>query len=186
MRVMARVLLLLLVCEGVLHAQVPKANIFLGYSYLNADLNTSARSNLNGWDGSVEGKILPFIGIVGDFSGHYGTVSRGFVCPSIANVGCPSTVNAKFHTALFGPRVSASFGGVRPFAHLLVGAGITSESGGGASTSDTSLATAVGGGADFRIAPIIGWRLQADYIHAHFLGESTGHMRLSTGIVLRF
>ena len=48
------------------------------------------------------------------------------------------------------------------------------------------LPAALEGGVDFKVAPIIGWRFQGDYIHTHFSGDSQGHGRLSTGIVLRF
>ena len=179
MRVMA-VSVLLLTFVGVSFAQVPKGNVFVGYSYLSEDINASSRPNLNGWEGSLEGKILPFIVIVADASGHYGT-TRVFTCPLPPGGGCAGAVNGSLYTALFGPRISASLGRFRPFAHVLVGA--AAESG---SSSDFSLAAAFGGGADFRIAPLLGWRLQGDYIHTHFVGEPEGHFRFSTGIVLRF
>jgi hypothetical protein len=77
--------------------------------------------------------------------------------------------------------VSASIGRVRPFAHALFGAADST----GAS-SDFSFASAFGGGLDFKLAPILGWRFQGDYIHTHFSGLPQGHARFSTGIVLRF
>ena len=176
----AVVSMMVLVASGV--AQVPKANVFLGYSYLSQDLaNTSTRQSLNGWEGSIEGKVLPFIGIVGDFSGHYGT-TQFFACPGgVPGGGCTGAASGTLHTALFGPRVSASFHGVRPFAHVLVGGAFLSGA-----DSDVSLASAFGGGADFRLAPILGWRVQADYIHTHFSGTPAGYARVSTGVVLRF
>jgi len=171
---------LLLTFVGVSFAQVPKGNVFVGYSYLSEDINASSRPNLNGWAVSLEGKILPFIVIVADASGHYGT-TRVFTCPLPPGGGCAGAVNGSLYTALFGPRISASLGRFRPFAHVLVGA--AAESG---SSSDFSLAAAFGGGTDFRIAPLLGWRVQGDYIHTHFVGEAEGHFRFSTGIVLRF
>ncbi len=56
------------------YAQIPSGNVYLGYSYMSADLLSSGRTNMNGWNGSLEGKVLPFIGIVADFSGK----RRGF------------------------------------------------------------------------------------------------------------
>ena len=45
-------------------AQIPTSgNIFFGYSYYNTSLNGN-RNSLNGWEGSIEGKFLPLIGIV--------------------------------------------------------------------------------------------------------------------------
>ncbi len=158
MRVIA-VSVLLLTFVGVSFAQVPKGNVFIGYSYLSEDINASSRPNLNGWEGSLEGKVLPFIGIVADGSGHYGT-TRVFRCPLPPGVGCASAANGSLYTALFGPRISASFGRFRPFAHVLVGA--AAESG---SSSDFSLAAAFGGGADFRIAPC--WAGACRGLHSH-------------------
>ena len=180
MRVVAGAILFLLSFMGNAFAQVPKASIFVGYSYMSADLpNISGRQNLNGWEGSLEGKVLPFLGIVADGSGHYGT-TQVLICPVVVGGHCPG-VKGNLYTALFGPRVSASFGRLRPFAHVLVGAADVSGS-----VSEFSLASAVGGGVDFKIAPILGWRFQGDYIHTHFSGQPEGHARFSTGIVLRF
>ena len=46
------------------YAQISGGNVFVGYSYMSADLVSGSRTNLNGWNGSVEGKVLPFVGIV--------------------------------------------------------------------------------------------------------------------------
>jgi hypothetical protein len=172
--------LLLITFSSLAVAQVPKANVFVGYSFMSADVpNSFQRENLNGWEASLEGKVLPFLGIVADGSGYYGTTATP-VCPSAPGFAC-SPVGGNIHTALFGPRVSASFHGIRPFAHVLVGLGAITGVG-----SDVSLASGFGGGVDFKIATIIGWRFQGDYIHTHFADNSQGHGRLSTGIVLRF
>lgn len=161
-----------------LSAQLPRANVFAGYSFMSADVpNSSQRENLNGWEASLEGKVLPFLGIVADGSGYYGTTA----IPICAGAFACSPVSGSVYTALFGPRVSTSIHGIRPFAHVLVGLGVISGV-----NSDASLASAFGGGVDFKIAPIIGWRFQGDYIHTHFADNSQGHGRLSTGIVLRF
>src|SRR5215470_13112015 len=92
-----------LLLNGAAAAQIPtKGNVFFGYSYSSADVFTD-RTNLNGWNGSLEGKVLPWVGIVGDFSGLYGSQSVAVGCPG---AGC-ITLNpdAKEHNFLFGPRV---------------------------------------------------------------------------------
>jgi hypothetical protein len=179
MRIIAGAVLLISF-SNVLCAQVPKANVFVGYSFMSADVPGSfQRQNLNGWEASLDGKVLPFLGIVADGGGYYGTTAIP-VCPVAPGIAC-FPVNGNVHTALFGPRVSASIHGIRPFAHVLIGLGALSGV-----NSDVSLASGYGGGVDFKIAPIIGWRFQGDYIHTHFSGDSQGHGRLSTGIVLRF
>jgi opacity protein-like surface antigen len=161
-------------------AQVPKGNIYVGYSYASADLNHNNRSNLNGWEGSLEGKVFPWVGIVVDINGLYGT--NNFPTSS----GEIFHVNAHDYNYLFGPRVSVSIGKIRPFAHALFGAGHVSVSTLGYSASDTAFATALGGGLDYHLVPLVSWRLQGDYLQTRFFGNTQNNGRFSTGIVLNF
>ncbi len=170
------------------NAQVPPSgNIFLGYSYFNADTNSSNRANLNGWNGSLEGKIFPFVGIVADIGGYYG--SQNFplaipVCTGVIGATCPSgNPSTKTYTALFGPRVSFSVGKIRPFAHVLVGAGHISGTFNG---SDTSLSDAFGGGIDYHLIPLIAWRFQGDELQTRFFSATQNNFRFSTGVVFHF
>ena len=145
-------------------AQVPtKGNVFFGYSYDNADFNSAGRSSLNGWDGSLEGKFLPWVGVVVDISGHYGS-------------------GASVHNVIFGPRVSVAVGKFTPFAHVLVGVGHYSDS----AVSDTSFSDAFGGGIDYRLVHGLGWRFQLDALQTRFFSATQDDVRFSTGIVLHF
>src|SRR5258708_5827883 len=87
MRVICGTVFLLTVLAGASFAQLPSGNVFVGYSYLNADTNTPNRANLNGWEGSAEGKVFPFLGLVLDVSGHYGTEQALSFCPRFPRVG---------------------------------------------------------------------------------------------------
>src|SRR5215467_13623941 len=112
------------------YAQVPSGNVFLGYSYLNLDTNSANRSAFNGWEGSIEGKVFPFLGVVADFSAHYGKGPNEAVCPVVVIGGnCRPVVTSRAFNALFGPRVSVSIKGIRPFAHVLVGISQTDPGG---------------------------------------------------------
>jgi opacity protein-like surface antigen len=128
---------------------------------MSAPLVSNSRSNLNGWNGSVEGKVLPFVGLVADFSGHYGSVPLAVnpTCTAVIGGTC-STLSAStnIYSFLFGPRVSVSVGKIRPFAHALIGAAHMSESSSLLSGSDTSFAYALGGGLDYHLIPLISWR----------------------------
>ena len=160
-----------------LGAYAQGGNVFLGYSYLNVD--AASRSSLNGWNGSLEGKLLPFVGIVADLSGHYGTEDFGS-----CGAGCTIKATAHQHNFLFGPRVSVTVGKITPFAHYLVGASRISLNAN--LGSDTSFSHAVGGGVDFKPVPIIGWRVQGDFLQTRFFSGTQNNFRLSTGIVLHF
>jgi len=156
-------------------------NIFFGYSYYNTNL-LGGRNGLNGWEGSLEGKVLPVIGIVGDVSGHYGSLSSSS-CTN-GRLDCGRFVgNFSEHDFLFGPRVSFSAGNIRPFAEVLFGVAHTNFAVAG---SETSFATAIGGGLDYKFAKILAWRFQGDYIRMSLLSNPANNVRISTGIVLRF
>ena len=185
MRTIAFILLSLLLFAGLASAQIPSGNVFFGYSYYSTDLSSIDRANTNGWEASFEGKVIPFLGIVADFDGHYG--SQNFSgCASVpVGIVC-SGFNASVteHNFLFGPRVSVSLGKFRPYAEALFGgAHVNVNNGVG---SDTSFATALGGGLDYKIIKPIAWRFQGDYVQTRFFGATQNNVRISTGIVLRF
>ncbi len=182
MRKMAVMAFFSLMMTGFAAAQIPTSgNIFFGYSYYNSSIS-GQRTSLNGWEGSVEGKFLPFVGIAADFSGYDG--SQNFTTCTTPILDCV-TINNNFteHNYLFGPRASVSLGKFRPFAELLIGAGHVHINGG---SSDTSFATAVGGGIDYRLVRLLAWRFQGDYIHTNLFNVAQNNLRLSTGIVVRF
>jgi hypothetical protein len=52
--------------------------------------------------------------------------------------------------------------------------------------TDTSFATAIGGGFDYRLIHGLALRLQADDIHTNFFSIGENHFRFSTGIDFRF
>jgi opacity protein-like surface antigen len=86
---------------------------------------------------------------------------------------------------MFGPRLSFPIGKFRPFGEAMFGVGHV-NTGQGISTSDTALATAVGGGLDYKIIRILALRAEADYVQTRFFGTTQNDFRLSTGIVFRF
>src|SRR5580704_2064806 len=92
-----------LLFAGLAAAQVPGGNVFFGYSYYNTDLSSIDRANTNGWEASVEGKVVPFLGFVADVDSHYG--SQNFpICPVVppggGGSGC-SSFNADAPSATF-------------------------------------------------------------------------------------
>ena len=172
---------ILLFFANLTSAQVPSGNVFFGYSYYNTNLSSINRSNTNGWEASVEGKIIPWVAIVADFDAHYGSEKFPTLCP-VPAVVCSANADFTEHDYLLGPRVSVSIAKIRPFAEALLGAAHVHVNG---ITSDTSLATAVGGGLDYKLFPLVAWRVQGDYLHTHF-SATQNSVRLSTGIVIHF
>ncbi|HUO15182.1 MAG TPA: hypothetical protein VMX38_09360 [Verrucomicrobiae bacterium] len=172
------------VFTAVAAAQVPTSgNVFFGYSYYNTNPSGIDRVSTNGWEASVEGKVLPFIGIVGDFSAYYGSEDFPAVCSGVGLCIPSYSANIAEHNYLFGPRASVSVGKFRPFAEGMIGVAHINANAAG---SDNSFASAVGGGIDYRLLRILAWRFEGDYVHAHLFNISENNVRLSTGIVVRF
>ena len=176
------ILFSLLLMTAACFAQVPTSgNVFFGYSYYRGGLGTAPTASLNGWEGSVEGKVFPHVGLVADVSGHYGHVFTSLV-----------DVPSNLHSYMFGPRFSFSIGRVRPFAHALIGVGhvyqhSTSPDWGTPQTyTATHIADAIGGGIDYRLIPRLAWRVQADDLQTRLRGGWQDEARISTGLVARF
>jgi hypothetical protein len=181
----APILFALLILAAPSPAQVPTSgNVFLGYSYDNTNFSNIGRANLNGFEASLEGKIFPAVGIVADFTTNFGSqVFNSGAGTCAIGATCTGKENLHVYQALFGPRFSASLGKFRPFAEFEFGVAHVTT---GAPFSDSSFATAVGGGLDYRIVRPVAWRFQGDYVSTHLFGQYQNGVRLSTGIVIRF
>lgn len=199
-RIFTALVTLVLLTPGAV-AQLPSGNLFFGYSYLHATVpapallpdrggvEASGSTGLNGWNASVEMKFLPLIGLVADFSGHYGSVTVTDQCGNIAGcVPLQDSMNAHVYNFLVGPEVSFTIGRVRPFAHAMFGAGHVSESTKTRpfSSTDTAFAYAVGGGLDYKLFGPVRWRAQADFLQDQFFSTNRSNFRFSTGPVLHF
>ncbi|HTR24783.1 MAG TPA: outer membrane beta-barrel protein [Terriglobales bacterium] len=181
-RVWVVVLAFLVLC-GSAFAQVPKGNVFFGYSYEHTPVVSNDSINTNGWNASLEGKVFPFLGLVVDVDGHYG--SGTFLAGCTPPVCSFTSADVAEHNVLLGPRVSFQVGKVRPFAEVMIGAAHISRSN-GISDSDTSFANAVGGGLDYRVAGPISLRAQFDWIETRFYSNTQNGVRFSTGIAFHF
>lgn len=169
-------------------AQIPSGNVFFGYSHTSTNLAPGQGTGLNGWNASGEMKVLPFIGLVADLSGVYGSQGLPAVCPVLALPTCSSATNANLseYNFLFGPRASFSVRKFRPFVHALIGISHIRASAGGSSNTNTSFGDALGGGLDYHLIPAIAWRFQFDALQTRFFNSSQSNLRFSTGLVVHF
>jgi len=172
----------LLVMSAAGFAQIPTAgNVFLGYSLYHGNTGLTDNGTLNGWEGSVEGKLVPHIGVVADVSAQYGTMSNTFVAFPFA-----FDESTRVQSYLFGPRVSYPAGKFRPFAHILIGAAHLHESSIVFVNGETDFADAVGGGVDYHLIPRVSWRVQLDDLQTRFHGVRQDNARFSTGLAVSF
>lgn len=162
------------------------ANVFLGYSTDGVSSSTLGIENgnrtwLDGWNASLEVKLIRWVGVVADFSGHYRSGRQSFTQPTVFFL-----YDSHEHDLLFGPRISATFGRARPFAEGLFGVGLLSGTTDSYPMSQDSFAFALGGGVDYRLIKPLAVRVQGDYVRTNFFNTSQNDFRLSTGLVLRF
>lgn len=151
----------------------PKAEIFAGYQYTHLG-GSDPTINANGWNASLTGNFNHWLGVTGDFSGAYKTISG---------------VDLRVYSYTGGPVVSLNHGGtVNPFVHALFGGAHASASVSGlGSGSDNGFTMMYGGGADIKMSKLLALRGQLDWVYYRFSGVSESHnVRISTGIVLRF
>ncbi len=176
-------LLLGLLC---LPAVAQKAEVFGGYQYLhlgsNSDIGDSGQG-YNGWNAAAEYNFNRFLGVEGDFSGTYATVSG---------------VKMHVYTYTGGPVVFAKVGNLKPFAHVLLGGVQSGGSESGVSVTFNGYTTMVGGGIDAKINRVLAVRLaQFDWVYYHFGSKTiagievpsfsgSNNVRISSGIVVRF
>jgi len=170
------------------HAQ-DKVELFGGFSYVRGEVTSvqptpappppptmTQHPNLFGWEFSGAYKFFPFLSANLDFGEQYGKLNGGSV---------------RLRTILFGPQLSLP-GPVSPFVHAEFG--FAHESVGAYTNSvfispgtDTSFATALGGGLDVKVVPFLGLRLiQIDDLRTSLYGRTQNQPRVSAGIIFRF
>jgi opacity protein-like surface antigen len=185
---------LLAVLSSSMFAQdVPKAEIFGGYSYFSADIRETVpfqpfpteRISLNGWNAEVTGYMNKFFGVTADISGHYGN-------PEVSN----STFDTRVHNFLFGPQIAFRSERATVFGRALFGTAKVKIDNPliGNVVDDTGFAWAVGGGFDLGVSRNFAIRpVQFDYIRTKAKPSGVpdpdvaqNNFRYSAGIVVRF
>jgi hypothetical protein len=200
---------------GLFAQSAPKVELFGGYSYFGAGSTTSATAfgldtaNLNGWNAAAKINVTPRLGLLADFSGHYG--DRGITVPVGSNPTLqPKPGHMRQHTFLFGPeaclltkkRVAVNVRALAGVANRntlvaplalpiestppLIGnpvAPITQLSFSGGN----GFAASFGGSIEYRITDRLAYRLiQPELLLTRFGGSTQADVRISTGIVFRF
>jgi opacity protein-like surface antigen len=191
--------------SGRTYRSYPRAELFLGYSYLRSvpfqPMLTSGNRmvRLNGGSASIAFNVNRYLGLVGDFGGFDDTKLQ------IAGAGAtpPRAADASgtAYTFMAGPRISFRYSRVTPFVQVLFGgvhasAVTLSNCTGFLCTplpSENSFAMTAGGGIDLNIHRHVAIRIvQAEYLMTNFADLSTGNrdtqndIRLSSGLVFGF
>jgi len=146
-------------------ANAQSTGIFGGYSFQH--LGTSPARNLNGVEISARRSFTNWFRIAADVDGHYGS---------------PWSPDGRTLHFMAGPEIAMP-GRFSPFVHVMAGIGHVHVNG----FTSTSFAGAIGAGLDYRIAPLLSWRvIQCDDVVTNFFGATQHSPRLSTGFLIRF
>jgi hypothetical protein len=175
------------------HAQ--RIELFGGYSYVRAPVTftqtpqgscvitgcpittTTRNLNLNGWNVGGAFKVLGPLALAADYTDTSGSFQGA---------------NTHLKAYLVGPQLRFP-GPISPFAHFLIGGAhesttaFTSGPITTASPTRNAFATALGGGLDLKLLPLLSVRpIQIDYLLTHFNSNTQNQFRYSAGIVVRF
>src|SRR5271168_236233 len=149
---------------------IPKFDIFAGYSYVRENPSTPGVGSysLNGGSASVAYNVNSWLSGVADFGGYHNGNILG------------TNVEGTLSTYMFGPRVSfRHLGRLTPFGQVLFGVAHASGSLSGSATtissSDNAFAFSFGGGVDYRLTRHLLLRpLQVDYLLTRFSETGLG------------
>jgi len=190
-----------------------KAEVFVGYSNNQVDTGVSPdddfdgfindRETFHGFNVSGVYNVSRYFGIKGDVSGTYNNKSFDFTVPTVppATGRVTFDANSSLYNFLGGIQIkdNASEKRLKPFAHILAGAGhgrinvknlncdIGVDCTGLEGTeSETGLAGAFGGGLDVKLNNRIDLRvIQVDYNPIRFDGATTHNVRFGFGFVFK-
>jgi hypothetical protein len=153
---------------------VPKAELAMGYSYLNVHPTKAAVTsfNMNGGGASFVYNVGHVVGIKADFMGYTGN-------NSVTSGANKITINPTLFTYLFGPQFKKRSHRVDYFGEALFGAGHTSAAysqllhvsgtSGTAFNSNNSFMMQFGGGLDFKVGHHVDIRpVEVDYLFARY------------------
>jgi hypothetical protein len=169
-------------------AKPPRAELALGYTYLNSNAPPGSCDcfSLNGGNATFAWMLKPArFALVGDFA-----IARA---GDVADTGNSLSLTTYTAGVRYLPRMHHA--GLQPFGQVLVGvahASGSSVSSQNAATSNAGAAFAgsVGGGLDLHTGPRFAIRLvEADYLVTTFDNGVNDHqniLRISAGVVLRF
>ena len=173
---------------------VPEAEVGLNYSYFQVGEGPGDSSHLPlGWQLSLDGNVTSWLGLVAEFSGHYGDRNlAGFVEPPDQGLFDDLTdINSDIHTFQIGPRFFyRQAGSIVPFGHVLFGlARIHTDLDNaifptvGFDDVQTPFVVTFGGGIDLQASPMVGIRaVQVDYLQTRMNDLPQHYMKVSAGI----
>jgi opacity protein-like surface antigen len=201
---------IIIACASIAAAQsdYKKFEFFGGYSHNRVDTGFGdedpdlddifdEREGFHGFEVSATGNFTRYLGIKGDFSGHF--KSREFPIPGFS--GASVDVETRLYNFLGGVQIkdNSNEGTFKPFAHALIGVAqgranldfndvaciaIVPSPCSNTTQSETGFAAAFGGGIDIKASDRISIRaIQIDYNPTRLFDSTQHNFRIGVGIV---
>jgi len=149
---------------------MPRVQVFGGYSYTRFDSPSFGFSNpsgLNGWNFSPAFNLIRGFGVAAEVSKQYGS-------------------NVDLRDIAVGPQFLYPRSKMLFFAHVLFG-NAKSFVRVGTGETDTDRVVALGGGMDFALTSRFAVRVfQVDYLRTSLFSEKQNNLRFSTGLVYQW
>lgn len=197
----AVVVVVLLLCFSVFGVaqELPKFEMYGGWSYVRPDGGGSDMSPTNGWDASISIVINEYFSVEIDGSGHYAR----FMDPDNVDGTVLLPSSARMHDVSVGPKFTfREHERYQPFYHAMFGVrhsswddfveydennpdGLTDVSLWNSGIVDNMLLT-FGGGLDVVVSPKVSIRaFQADYVIERYYGDMIPGLRFGVGVVYK-
>ena len=150
--------------------EMPRIQVFGGYSYTRYDTPSFGFANttgLNGYTFSPAYNVIRGFGVMAELSGQYKT-------------------GANLRDVAVGPQFLYARGNMLLSAHVLFGEARSLVQVGGPQ-EDSSRVVSFGGGLDYTISSRFAVRaFQVDYLHTSLFNTTQNNLRFSTGLVYRW
>ncbi len=155
-------------------------DVAAGYAFMRdqdlANSNPDISANFPaGWMASAGGNLWSGLGVAGEVSGSYKTVSIPGEQPKL-----------RVYTFLAGPRIKKSRSRVAPFGQVLFGAARASTSVSTVTETVTDFAYQPGAGVDLDLSGRVGLRIEGDYRIIRSEGTNSKEPRFTLAAVFGF
>ena len=158
---------------------VSRVDLGIGFSFAQMHVpNSASTSFMNGIQFDATYNVNRWMGVTGEFTGHYRCLSGCFWDSSIAR--------QKAFTFVVGPRFTLrNSGRVMPWIHALGGvSNISYSDDSGQDLATTSYAVVAGGGLDFKAGSVTIRAIQLDVLN-HKVGiERRNDLKIGVGVVV--
>jgi hypothetical protein len=166
---------------------LPRGEIFGGYSYTSASVGSGTHYNLQGFVFSGDHNLKPWLAIAYKEDAYWGSVAIPF-CYSSSPGSCVVVGphdTAHLDTVLGGLRLATTRDRLTPFARALFGVCFMFACVQPGCESKAGYSQEFTGGVQVRVTERrLGWRVEGGLLQTHLFGSWQNDFRLSTGPVI--